>query len=143
METKAPQVEVWAYKYAIQFSILPEITYLNDQHLTTYFLDHLQGIPSSVWLSNQTCEEGIDFCTFNFWVFATDSDKIKEFSIWFYSFFRDANISEELEAFVLSNLDDSEELTVILTDWSRIQIPESDTKKIITQEINQRPEIFK
>ena len=143
METKAPQVEVWAYKYAIQFSILPEITYLNDQHLTTYFLDHLQGIPSSVWLSNQTCEEGIDFCTFNFWVFATDSDKIKEFSIWFYSFFRDANISEELEAFVLSNLDDSEELTVILTDWARIQIPESDTKKIITQEINQRPEIFK
>ena len=143
METKAPQVEVWAYKYAIQFSILPEITYLNDQHLTTYFLDHLQGIPSSVWLSNKTCEEGIDFCTFNFWVFATDSDKIKEFSIWFYSFFRDANISEELEAFVLSNLDDSEELTVILTDWARIQIPESDTKKIITQEINQRPEIFK
>ena len=140
---KTPPVEVWAYKYAIQFSILPEVTYLNNQHLKTYFLDHLQGIPSNLWLSNKTCEEGIDFCTFNFWVFATHSDRIKEFSIWFYSFFRDANTSEELEAFVLSNLENPEDLTVILTDWSKIQVPKNDTKKIITQEINRHPEIFK
>ena len=141
--TETPQVEVWAYKYAIQFSILPEITYLDYQHLTAYFLDQLQGIPSGVWLSNQTCEEGIDFCTFNFWVFATHSDRIKEFSIWFYGLFRDQNISEKLEVFVLSNLEDSKDLTVILTDWSRIRVPENDTKRIITQEINQCPEIFK
>ena len=142
-ETKTPQVKVWAYKYAIQFSILPEITYLNDQHLKTYFLDHLQEIPSDVWLSCLNCEEGIDFCTFSFWVFATHSDKIKEFSIWFYSFFRNANISEELEAFVLSQLDNSEDLTVILIDWSKIQVSRDDTEKIIKQEIKQRPDILK
>ena len=73
----------------------------------------------------------------------THSDRIKEFSIWFYSFFRDVSISEELEAFVLSNLENPEDLTVILTDWSKIQVPKNDTKKIITQEINRHPEIFK
>ena len=122
-----------AHKYAIHFDILPEISYLN-QELPIIIADLLQlfhQFPEDVLISQQSIDEGLDFCRVVFWVFSESSDALKTFGIWFQAIFREAQVAETLERLVACALDNPDDATVELTDWTRLHTLESDIKKAI------------
>ena len=136
---RQPQVSdlyLQAHKYSIQFDISPEISYLNDSlpRLLPEFLPLFEGFPEGVWISQQTVEEGLDFCQITFWVFAEEPDAIKTFSLWFQAFFRDEGIIDLLERFVKHALEDSDEIEVALLDWARIHVTEEEVRHAAEQE---------
>lgn len=134
--------ELHANKYGIRFDILPEISYLDAQlcRLIVDILPLCKGFPEEVWLSQEKVEEGLDFCSVNFWVFSEESETIKEFSIWFESFFRDASVSQFLERFVEHALEKAGDEEVILANWSRIHAAEDEVKAIVKREIEMSSE---
>ncbi len=125
-----------AHKYSIQFDISPEISYLNDSlpGLLPDFLPLFEGFPEGVWISQQTVDEGLDFCQVTFWAFAEEPDAIKAFSVWFQGFFRDERIIDLLERFVTHALDDPGEIEVVLLDWARVHVAEEEVRQAAEQE---------
>ncbi len=135
-KNKGHEVPIIAHRYAIHFDIHPNITYLN-QDIVVIIADILQLIhqfPDDAWISQQSVEEGLDFCRVNFWVFSDSSDALKQFSIWFQALFREKQVSEVLERLVLMALDESDNIEVDLTDWTRLNVLETDIKKAIQNE---------
>lgn len=124
------------YKFAIQFDVIPEITYLNQSIpiLITDLLPILEGFPIDVWISQQSIDEGLDFCRVIFWVFSESTDAIKRFTIWFQAIFRDQKISGFLESLVRCALDDPEQIDIILSDWTRIYTSSDDNQAAIDAE---------
>lgn len=133
----AASIQLHARKYSIQFDILPEITYLNAPlcQLIAEFLPLCKGFPEGVWLSQQGVEEGLDFCTINFWAFSEEPEAIKEFSIWFGEFFREESVSDLLERFVRHSLEKPEAVEVSLANWSRVHVTEAEVQKIVQREM--------
>ncbi len=124
------------HKYAIHFDILPEISYLN-QDCVLVIADLLQlfhGFPKDVRISQQSVDEGLDFCRVVFWVFSESSDALKTFSIWFQAIFREAQVANALERLVFCALDDTDAAAVELTDWMRLNALESDVVKVVQTE---------
>ncbi len=125
-----------AHKYAIHFDILPEISYLN-QELPIIIADLLQlfhQFPKDVWISQQSVDEGLDFCRVVFWVFSESSDALKTFSIWFQALFRESQVANVLECLVACALDEPDAASVELTDWTRLHALEADVEKVIQTE---------
>lgn len=125
-----------AHKYGIQFDILPEISYLN-QELAVLIADLLQlfhGFPEEVWISQKWVDEGLDFCRVIFWVFSESADAIKTFGIWFQAIFREPPVVKTLERLVVCALEHPNAAEVGLTDWSRLYAPEAEVKKAIHSE---------
>ena len=135
-QTKMPDLHLQAHKYSIQFDISPEISYLNDAlpRLLPEFLPLFEGFPAGVWISQQTVEEGLDFCQVNFWTFAEEPDPIKAFSIWFQAFFRDERVIDLLERFVKHALEDSDEIEITLLDWARVHVTEDEARQAAEKE---------
>ena len=133
---KVPDLCLQAHKYSIQFDISPEISYLNDSlpRLLPEFLPLFGGFPNGIWISQQTVEEGLDFCQVTFWAFAQEPDAIKAFSIWFQAFFRDEQIIDLLERFIKHALEDSDEIEVALLDWARIHVTEEEVRQVVEEE---------
>lgn len=124
------------HKYAIHFDILPEISYLN-QDCVLVIADLLQlfhGFPEDVRISQQSVDEGLDFCRVVFWVFSESSDALKTFNIWFQAIFREAQVTNALERLVFCALDDTDAAAVELTDWMRLNALESDVVKVVQTE---------
>ena len=124
------------HKYAIHFDILPEISYLNQEIpiIIAELLPILHQFPEDVWISQQSIDEGLDFCRVVFWVFSESSDALKTFSIWFQAIFREAQVAEILERLVGCALDDPDAAEVELTDWTRLHALEADVEKAIQTE---------
>lgn len=122
-----------AHKYAIHFDILPEISYLNQEIpiIIAELLPILHQFPEDVWISQQSIDEGLDFCRVVFWVFSESSDALKTFSIWFQAIFREAQVAETLERLVGCALDDPDAAEIELTDWTRLHALEADVEKAI------------
>ena len=112
----------YAHKYAVHFDILPEISYLNEELpvLIADLLPIFHGFPQDVWISEKWVDEGLDFCRVIFWVSAESPDAIKSFGNWFQAIFREPSVAEVLERLVTCALDDSNDIEVILTDWTRL-----------------------
>lgn len=125
-----------AHKYAIHFDILPEISYLNQEIpiIIAELLPILHHFPEDVWISQQSIDEGLDFCRVVFWVFSESSDALKTFSIWFQAIFREAQVAETLERLVGCALDDPDAAEIELTDWTRLHALEADVEKAIQTE---------
>ncbi len=126
-----------AHKYAVHFDILPEITYLN-QKLPIIIADLLQlfhGFPDNLWISQQSVDEGLDFCRVIFWVFSESSDSLKTFGIWFQAIFRETQITDTLENLVTCSLEEPDAIEVALTDWTRLNTLAADVQKAIQTEI--------
>ena len=126
-----------AHKYAVHFDILPEITYLN-QKLPIIIADLLQlfhRFPDDLWISQQSVDEGLDFCRVIFWVFSESSDALKTFGIWFQAIFRETQITDTLENLVTCSLEEPDAIEVALTDWTRLNTLETDVQKAIQTEI--------
>ena len=125
-----------AHKYAIHFDILPEISYLNQEIpiIIAELLPILHQFPEDVWISQQSIDEGLDFCRVVFWVFSESSDALKTFSIWFQAIFREAQVAETLERLVGCALDDPDAAEIELTDWTRLHALEADVEKAIQTE---------
>ena len=126
-----------AHKYAIQFDIHPEISYLNHDLLVTIadLLKLFHNFPNDVWISQQSVDEGLDFCRIIFWVFSNSSDALKAFGIWFQSLFREAKVAETLERLVSYSLDEQESVEVVLSDWIRVNALAADVVKAIRCEV--------
>ena len=135
-QTEVSDPYLHTHKYSIQFDISPEISYLNDAlpRLLPDFLPLFEGFPEGVWISQQTVDEGLDFCQVAFWAFAEEPDAIKAFSIWFQGFFRDERIIDLLERFVTHALDDPGEIEVVLLDWARVHVAEEEVRQAAEQE---------
>lgn len=125
-----------AHKYTIHFDILPDISYLNQEIpiIIAELLPLFHQFPKDVWISQQSVDEGLDFCRVVFWVFSESSDALKIFSIWFQAIFREAQVAETLERLVGCALDDPDAAEVELTDWTRLHALEADVKKAIQTE---------
>ena len=136
-EKKGDPIPLQAQKLSVRFDILPAISYLDDRLccLLIDFFPVLEGFPDAVWISRKTCEEGLDFCQLNFWAFSAEPDAIKEFSIWFQGIFRNGEVSELLERFVLHALEKPNEAEVLLSDWSRVHVTENEVREIVNQEM--------
>lgn len=135
-------IPLQAQKLSVRFDILPGISYLDDR-LCCLLIDLfpiLESFPKRVWISRKTCEEGLDFCQLNFWAFSSDSDAIKEFSIWFQGIFRNREISGLLERFVQHALEKPNEAEVFLSDWSRVHVTDNEVREIVNQEMLDRRE---
>lgn len=125
-----------AHRYTVHFDIHPNISYLN-QDMVVIIADLLQlfnQYPDGVWISQQSVDEGIDFCRVNFWVFSVSSDKLKEFSIWFQALFREAGVANVLERIVICALDEADGIDVELSDWTRLNATETDVQKALQYE---------
>ncbi len=131
------EMSLHAHKYAIHFDILPEISYLN-QEIPVIIADLLQlfhGFPEDVWISQQSVDEGLDFCRVIFWIFSESSDALKTFNIWFQALFREAQVAETLERLVTCALDEPDTVEVDLTDWTRVHALGADVEKAIQTEL--------
>lgn len=139
---KGDPIPLHAHKLSVRFDILPAISYLDDRLccLLIDFFPILEGFPKRVWISQKTCEEGLDFCQLNFWAFSADPDAIKEFSIWFQGIFRNGEVSRPLERFVQHALEKPNEAEVLLSDWSRVHVTENEVREIVGQELTLRQE---
>lgn len=126
-------LSIQAHQYQIHFDILPEITYLDDQNLLNRSIDSVSKFPNTVTLDSVEIEEGLDFCQIRFWAFTRFANKIKQFSIWFQAYFRQPHISAELEKMVWDNIEDNKNVSVILSDWSRVLVQPDQIKKAIDQ----------
>ena len=106
--------ELLTHKYAIQFDISPEITYLDHDKVVVIadLLSLFRGFPEDVWISQQSVDEGLDFCRVIIWVFSESADAIKSFSIWFQALFRNTHLAETLERLVYYALDDAIDIEV-------------------------------
>ena len=136
-QAKDDSVPLQAQKLSVRFDILPEISYLDDR-LCCLLIDLfpvLEGFPDAVWISQKTCEEGLDFCQLNFWAFSADPEAIKEFSIWFQSIFRNEEVSGLLERFVRHALEKPNEADVLLSDWSRVHVTDNEVREIVGKEL--------
>lgn len=122
-----------AHKYGIQFEILPEISYLNQElpMLIADFFQLFHGFPEDVWISQKWVDEGLDFCRVVFWVFSESPDAIKTFGIWFQAIFREPAVAETLERLVACALEQPTDAEVALTDWSRLYAPEAEVEKAV------------
>lgn len=131
-----------ANKYGIRFDILPEIPYLDAQlcRLIAGILPLCKGFPEKVWLSQEKVEEGLDFCSVDFWAFSEESEAIKEFSIWFEGFFREASVSQFLEHFVEHALEKDKDEEVMLANWSRIHATEDEVEAAVKREMEMSSE---
>lgn len=129
-----------AHKYGIQFDILPEISYLNQELpiLIADFLQLFHGFPENVWISQKWVDEGLDFCRVIFWVFSESPTAIKTFGIWFQAIFREPPVAETLERLVVCALEQPNNVEVGLTDWSRMYAPEAEVEKAIHTEKNKK-----
>ncbi len=112
----------YTHKYAIHFDILPEISYLNEELpvLIADLLPIFHGFPQDVWISEKSVDEGLDFCRVVFSVCSESPDDVKTFGNWFQAIFREPSVAEVLECLVRYALDDSDDIEVILTDWTRL-----------------------
>ena len=121
-ENNAQEHVSYTHKYAIQFDILPEISYLNHELpiLIADLLPIFHGFPQDVWISEKSVDEGLDFCRVVFSVCAESADAIKIFGNWFQAIFREPLVTEVLERLVTYALDTSDDIEVILTDWTRL-----------------------
>ena len=133
---KKDDIELLAHKYAIQFDISPEISYLDHERVVVIadLLPLLRGFPEGVWISQQSVDEGLDFCRVIIWVFSESADAIKSFSIWFQALFRNTHLAETLERLVYYALDDAIDLEVELTDWTRILASDAETSEAVQNE---------
>ncbi len=141
-QAKDDSIPLQAQKLSVRFDILPEISYLDDS-LCCLLIDLfpiMEGFPDSVWISQKTCEEGLDFCQLNFWAFSADPDAIKEFSNWFQGIFRNEEVSGLLERYVRHALEKPNEAEVLLSDWSRVHVTENEVREIVSQELLVRQE---
>ncbi|MDE0300224.1 MAG: hypothetical protein OXN17_16435 [Candidatus Poribacteria bacterium] len=131
-----------AHKLSVRFEVVPAISYLDDRlcRLLIDFFPMLEGFPKRVWISQKTCEEGLDFCQLNFWAFSKDSNAIKEFSIWFQGIFRNQAVSRLLERFIQHALEEPNEAEVFLSDWSRIHVSDNEVREMVNQELVLRQE---
>ena len=139
---KGDPIPLHAHKLSVRFDILPAISYLDDR-LCCLLIDLfpiLESFPETVWISQKTCEEGLDFCQLNFWAFSVDPDAIKEFSNWFQGIFRNEEVSRLLERFVQHALEKPNEAEVFLSDWSRIHVTANEVREIVDQELLLRQE---
>ena len=136
-QAKRDSIPLHAHKLSVRFDILPAISYLDDDlcRLLIDFFPMLEGFPEAVWISQKTCEEGLDFCQLNFWAFSVEPNGIKEFSIWFQSIFRNEAVSSLLERFVRHALEKPNESEVFLSDWSRIHVTDNEIREIVNQEL--------
>ncbi len=141
-QAKENSIPLQAQKLSVRFDILPEISYLDDR-LCCLLIDLfpiMEGFPDAVWISQKTCEEGLDFCQLNFWAFSAAPDAIKEFSIWFQGIFRNEEVSGLLERYVRHALEKPNEAEVLLSDWSRVHVTDNEVREIVDQELLQRQE---
>lgn len=129
-------VPLYAHKYAVHFDILPQIPYLNQEIpiVIANLLPLFEGFPKDVWISQQTVDEGLDFCRVVFWVFSESSNALKTFGIWFQALFRETQVAETLEHLVVCALDEPNTAEVELTDWTRLHALETDIEKAIQAE---------
>ena len=121
-QSEKPQRSQYTYKYAIHFDILPEISYLNQELplLIADFLQLFEGFPQSVEITEKSVDEGLDFCRVIFSVCSESPDDVKTFGNWFQAIFREPLVAEILERLVACALDESNDIEVILTDWTRL-----------------------
>lgn len=134
------KMTIHAHRYAIHFDISPQITYLN-QELPIIIADLLslfQGFPENVWISQQSIDEGLDFCRVVFWVFSESSNALKSFSNWFQALFREAQVANILERIVVCALDETDDITVELIDWTRIHALPNDVQKALQNEFEKK-----
>ena len=111
-----------AYKYAVQFDILPEISYLNEELplLIADLLPIFHGFPQDVWISEKWVDEGLDFCRLFSGCAPNPRMRLNRSEIGFRAIFREPSVAEVLERLVTCALDDSDDIEVILTDWTRL-----------------------
>lgn len=133
---KDDDIVLLAHKYAIQFDILPEISYLDHERVVVIadLLPLFRGFPEGVWISQQSVDEGLDFCRVILWVFSESADAIKSFSIWFQALFRNTHLAETLERLVYFALDDAIDLEVELTDWTRLLASDAEFSEAVQNE---------
>ena len=133
---KDDDIELLTHKYAIQFDISPEISYLDHDRVVVIadLLSLFRGFPDGVWISQQSVDEGLDFCRVIIWVFSESADAIKSFSIWFQALFRNTHLTETLERIVYYALDDAIDIEVELTDWTRILTSDAECCEIVQNE---------
>ena len=129
-----------AHRYAIHFDISPQITYLNHELpiIIADLLPLFQGFPKKVWISQKSVDEGLDFCRVLFWVFSESSDAQKSFSIWFQALFRDADVASTLERVVVCALEESDDIALELTDWTRVHALPKDVQNAVQKELNKK-----
>lgn len=133
IEKNDSEVILYTHKYAVHFDILPEISYL-DQTIPIIIADLLplfNAYPKGVWISQQSVDEGLDFCRVIFWVFSKSTDKLKNFTNWFQAIFREEKISKILERMIVCALDQHNSLDVELADWTRVNVHNSDIQEAI------------
>ena len=135
-EIQDAEVSLYAHKYAIHFDIVPEISYLNQDIpiLIAELLPLFHQFPKEIWISQQSVDEGLDFCRVIFWAFSESSDALKTFSIWFQAIFRESQVANVLERLVACALDEPDAAAVELTDWTRLNALEADIEKTIQTE---------
>ncbi|MYB66238.1 hypothetical protein F4X73_16255 [Candidatus Poribacteria bacterium] len=133
---KKDDTELLTHKYAIQFDISPEISYLDHDRVVVIadLLPLFRGFPEGVWISQQSVDEGLDFCRVILWVFSESADAIKSFSIWFQALFRNTHLAETLERLVYYALDDAIDLEVELTDWTRLLVSDAEFSEVMQNE---------
>ncbi len=133
---KNDDIELLTHKYAIQFDISPEISYLDHDKVVVIadLLSLFRGFPEDVWISQQSVDEGLDFCRVIIWVFSESADAIKSFSIWFQALFRNTHLAETLERLVYYALDDATDIEVELTDWTRILASDAEYCEVVQNE---------
>lgn len=130
-------MSIHAHRYAIHFDILPQISYLNHELpiIISDLLALFQGFPEDVRISQQSIDEGIDFCRVVFWVFSDSSNALKSFGIWFQALFRDMQVANILERIVVCALDEADDITVELSDWTRVHALTTDVHKAVEKEL--------
>lgn len=133
---KKDDIELLTHKYAIQFDISPEISYLDHDRVVIIadLLPLFRGFPEGVWISQQSVDEGLDFCRVIFWVFSESADAIKSFSIWFQALFRNTHLAETLERLVYYALDAAMDFEVELTDWTRLLASDAEFSEVVENE---------
>ena len=133
-------MSIHAHRYAIHFDISPQITYLDHEFILIIadLLPIFQGFPDDVKISQQSIDEGLDFCRVLFWVFSESSDALKSFSIWFQGLFRDAHIASTLERIVDFALEEGGDITVELSDWTRVHTLPKDVQNVVQTEIEKK-----
>ena len=143
---KRDDIELHTHKYSIQFEIAPEISYLDHDRVVVIadLIPLFDGFPDGVWISQQSVDEGLDFCRVIIWVFSESADAIKSFSIWFQALFRNTHLAETLEKLVyyalddLDGLDDATELEVDLTNWTRLLASDDECSEVVEKEKSER-----
>ena len=130
-------MSIHAHRYAIHFDISPQITYLNQElpQIIADLLPLFQGFPTDVRISQQSIDEGIDFCRVVFWVFSESSHALKSFGIWFQALFREVQVANILERIIVCALDESDDIAVELSDWTRVHALPMDVQKAVQNEL--------